>query len=112
MRAIIIMVALGGLAALASAEEVLDGRALFEEKCAMCHREMGMGTGLLARRMDPAIAKLEDRQDLTVELVIAAARMGIGNMPSIPRGEASDAALRAIGEYLAKPHQEASDQGQ
>lgn len=81
----------------------LDGGALYEEKCAMCHRVMGMGTGLLQRRMDPAIAKLEDRTNLTPEFVVTAARIGIGNMPRIPRGEASDAELRAIGEYLADP---------
>jgi NAD(P)-dependent dehydrogenase (short-subunit alcohol dehydrogenase family) len=30
--------------------------ALFVEKCSMCHREMGMGTVLLARRMNPSLA--------------------------------------------------------
>ena len=32
--------------------------ALFVEKCGMCHRQMGMGTVLLARRMAPALARL------------------------------------------------------
>jgi len=40
-----------------------------------------------------------------MEFVITAARMGIGNMPAIPRGEVSDEDLQAIGEYLAAgPH--------
>ena len=77
----------------------LDGKALFQEKCAMCHAKVGMGTGLLARRVQPAL--LEERTDLTPDFVIQAARAGIGNMPAIPRGEASDAQLRAIAEYLA-----------
>ena len=76
--------------------------ALFVEKCGMCHREMGMGTVILARRMDPAKAMLEKRNDLPVDLVTSAARNGIGNMPRISRGEVSDAQLKAISDYLAK----------
>ena len=76
--------------------------ALFVEKCGMCHREMGMGTVILARRMEPAKAMLEKRTDLSPELVIAAARNGLGNMPRISRGEVSDAQLKTISEYLAK----------
>lgn len=75
---------------------------LFVEKCAMCHRKLGMGTVLLSRRMDPAVAELEKRNDLTANYVILAARKGIGNMPVIPRGEVSDEQLRTIAEYLAK----------
>ena len=77
------------------------GAALFSEKCAMCHRGRGMGTVLLARRMDPAIADLEKRTDLDPEMVKAVVRGGIGNMPAIPRGEVSDAQLTAIATYLA-----------
>lgn len=76
--------------------------ALFVEKCAMCHRQMGMGTVLLARRMNPAVAMLEARKDLTADFVIQAARAGIGNMPRIQRGEVSDAQLAIIARYLAK----------
>ena len=32
-----------------------------------------------------------------------AARIGIGNMPAIPRGEASDSELAAIADYLTRP---------
>lgn len=78
----------------------LDGKALFQEKCAMCHGPAGMGTGLLNRRVQPAM--LEQRTDLDAEYVIAAARTGIGNMPAIPRGEASDSQLAAVAAYLAK----------
>lgn len=75
---------------------------LFVEKCGMCHRQMGMGTVILARRMDPKVAMLETRQDLSSDMVIASARMGIGNMPRISRGEVSDAQLAQIAAYLAK----------
>jgi cytochrome c5 len=76
--------------------------ALFVEKCGMCHREMGMGTVILARRMDPAKAMLERRNDLPADFVISAARHGIGNMPRISRGEVSDAQIKIISDYLAK----------
>lgn len=74
--------------------------ALFVEKCAMCHRQMGMGTVILARRMDPSKAMLEARKDLTAEYIIQAARSGVGNMPRIQRGEVSDSQLKTIAQYL------------
>lgn len=77
----------------------LDGKALFQEKCAMCHGPFGMGTGLLSRRMHPA--ELTKIKGLTAALVINAARIGVGNMPPITRGAASDAELRAIADWLA-----------
>lgn len=80
----------------------LNGKALFKEYCAMCHDKFGMGTGLLARRVQPA--ELTERDNLTVEYVVMFARNGIGNMPAIPRGEVSDEKLRAIAEYLATTH--------
>jgi mono/diheme cytochrome c family protein len=76
--------------------------ALFVEKCGMCHRQMGMGTVILARRVDPAKAMLEKRDDLTPELITAAARSGVGNMPRISRGEVSDAQLKIIADYLTR----------
>jgi mono/diheme cytochrome c family protein len=78
---------------------------LYVEKCSMCHRQMGMGTVILARRMDPKIAQLELRTDLTADYVTTAARKGIGNMPRIPRGEVSDAQLAQIAAYLTRPKQ-------
>jgi len=76
--------------------------ALFVEKCGMCHRQMGMGTVILARRMDPSKAMLEARKDLNADYVIQAARAGIGNMPRIQRGEVSDTQLQTIAQYLTK----------
>ena len=79
----------------------LDGKALFKEKCVMCHDKTGMGTGILSRRVK--VAELALRNDLNAAFVVTVARAGIGNMPAIPRGEASDAQLQAIAEYLAQP---------
>lgn len=74
--------------------------ALYVEKCAMCHRQMGMGTVILARRIEPTEAMLETRKDLSADYVMAAVRQGIGNMPRIGRGEVSDAQLARIAQYL------------
>ena len=88
---------------LASRPGASGGEALYVEHCIHCHGPNGMGTGLLARRVEPAL--LEARDNLPAQYVIVAARQGIGNMPPIPRGEVSDAELRAIADYLAAgPH--------
>ena len=82
------------------------GEALYLEHCASCHAPNGMGTGLLARRVQPPL--LEARDNLPAQYVVIAARQGIGNMPAIPRGEVSDAELRQIADYLAAgPHEAA-----
>ena len=92
----------GNPAATRTGPGISDGKAMFHEKCGMCHGPGGMGTGLLARRMDPAVAELEKRGDLMPDFVTAAARMGVGNMPAISRGEVSDRQMAAIAAYLAK----------
>jgi mono/diheme cytochrome c family protein len=80
----------------------LSGKQLFEQKCAMCHGAVGMGTGLLARRMKPDVAPLDKREDLSGAYVERAARVGILNMPPITRGDVSDAQLASIAQYLSK----------
>ena len=88
---------------LASRPGAAGGEALYIEHCMHCHGPNGMGTGLLARRVQPAL--LEARGNLPAAYVVIAARQGIGNMPPIPRGAVSDAELQAIAEYLAAgPH--------
>ena len=77
------------------------GERFYVQYCGMCHGKGGMGTGLLARRTDHPL--LEERNDLTVDYVIQAARTGIGNMPPIPRGEVSDADIKQIAAYLTTP---------
>ena len=83
--------------------EAYGSEALYLEHCASCHAPNGMGTGLLARRVQPAL--LEARGNLPAAYVTVAVRQGVGNMPAIPRGEVSDDELRAIAAYLAAgPH--------
>ncbi|HVY79562.1 MAG TPA: cytochrome c [Steroidobacteraceae bacterium] len=104
MRVVIAFVGLLASVALADAPAPAtqpDGKALYHEKCAMCHDKTGMGTGLLARRSKTP--ELLQRTDLDAAFVVQAARVGIGNMPAIPRGEVSDRELQAIAQYLAQP---------
>ncbi len=89
-----------------SRPDATGGEARYLEHCISCHGPNGMGTGLLARRVQ--LALLEARDNLPAAYVIAAVRNGIGNMPAIPRGEVSDDALKQIAEYLAAgPHETA-----
>ena len=91
---------------MAQREGATGGEALYVEYCIACHGPNGMGNGLLGRRMD--VADLEARDNLTADFVISAARMGIGNMPAIPRGEVGDDDMQAIADYLEEgPHIEA-----
>ena len=101
MSRLLIAVAAAMLLANAASAQAPDGKALFHQRCAMCHGPGGMGTGLLARRVQPA--ELEKRTNLGADYVFQYARRGFGNMPPITPGEANDAELRAIGQYLAGP---------
>ena len=87
---------------LASRPAATGGEALYIEHCMHCHGPNGMGTGLLARRVDEGLL---ERRMLPAQYVAQVARRGLGNMPPIPRGEVSDDELRQIAEYIAAgPH--------
>jgi mono/diheme cytochrome c family protein len=101
MRRLMLIAVASVLSAAAQAAEP-DGKQLFQQKCAMCHGPVGMGTGLLARRMKPDVAQLESRTDLSAAYVERAARIGILNMPPITRGDVTDAQLASIAQYLSR----------
>ncbi len=96
----LVLIAVASVASMAVRAADMDGQQLFAHKCAMCHGPVGMGTGLLARRMKPEIAQLDKREDLSAAYVERAARVGILNMPPITRGDVSDAQLGLIARYL------------
>jgi mono/diheme cytochrome c family protein len=79
-----------------------DGAGIFAEKCGMCHKANGMGTGILARRLPAEQALLENRKDLTAPLIETVVRSGFGVMYPISRGEVSDEQLNKIKQYLVK----------
>jgi len=97
-----VLIGVSSLLTLSAHAADLNGQQLFQRKCAMCHGAVGMGTGLLARRMKPEVAPLEKREDLSAAYVERAARIGILNMPPITRGDVSDAQLASIAAYLSK----------
>lgn len=81
-----------------------SGKALFEEKCAMCHRFLGMGTRKLAEnyKVPPEQAWLERRENLPVAYIEYVVRNGKGIMFSLSRAEVSDEQLKEIARYLAR----------
>jgi mono/diheme cytochrome c family protein len=85
-----------------TAQDLADGKSLFQHHCAMCHNASGMGTGLLSRRMKPEVAELEKREDLSAAYIERFARQGLLNMPAITRAEVNDSAMKAIAQYLSR----------
>jgi len=97
------------LAALASAPVTLlaaepeqNGRALFEDRCALCHRGSGPGVFMLERRLGKDQSILEERNNLAPDYIRTVARWGVGSMPRFTRGEINDTELNAIAGYLVK----------
>jgi mono/diheme cytochrome c family protein len=91
------------------------GREIFHERCAACHgpipRDMigppylppMPGTqALQARYKGVKPAELEQRTDLTAELVTAIVRGGLNSMPFFRPTELSDDDLSALGAYLTR----------
>jgi mono/diheme cytochrome c family protein len=92
-----------GAAAGAQAAQAPDGKALFTNRCGMCHQTIGMGVSILARRPnDASKGFLEDRKDLSAAFVRTVVRSGIANMPRMSRGEVSDPELALIAGYLSQ----------
>ena len=80
-----------------------DGERMFLRRCGVCHLEGGMGTMVLAGRLPGDQAKLQNRRDLEAETVTTVVREGLGTMPRMTRVDVTDAELRAIAAYLARP---------
>jgi len=89
-----------------------QGRHLYKYWCATCH---GAGVGAEGRLQLPGTAALqqkyqgelpallEERTDLTPEVVSAFVRNGISVMPFFRKTEISDDELKAIEAYLTRP---------
>ena len=94
-----------GLLVLASgflqAQETV-GNALFEHRCALCHRDNGPGTFMLERRLGEKQSILESRENLTGAYISQVVRLGVGSMPRFSRGEITDQELEEISSYLLK----------
>lgn len=79
------------------------GKAVFEHRCGMCHRERETGTFTLARRLGADRALLEARTDLAPVYIRTVVRWGLVNMPRISRVEVPDDDLNAVVAYLTAP---------
>lgn len=82
------------------------GAAVFNNWCDACHRRSEMnapGTRSLEFKYRGELpGALEDREDLTAELVEFYVRNGVAMMPFFRKTEISDADLEALAEYLSR----------
>ncbi len=82
-----------------------DGYVQFQKMCAVCH---GAGPGkpgtraLQAKYQGTLPALLEERRDLTVQLVTYTVRHGVSVMPPLRKTELSDTDMEAIAAYLTR----------
>ena len=85
--------------------ETERGAAVFQEWCVPCH---GIGPGhpgtqaLEHRYKGASPGALEQRTDLSPEIVKAFVRNGISVMPFFRKTEISDTELEALGTYLSR----------
>ena len=94
-----------GVVSQADAQDASHGRQVFDKWCAPCH-----GSGL-AKPATAALAfkykgekpaLLEERTDLTPDIVKSMVRTGVYTMPPFRKTEISDAELDGLAAYLAK----------
>jgi mono/diheme cytochrome c family protein len=82
------------------------GAAVFNNWCSACHSrgpQNAPGTTSLQMKYQGSIpAALEDRRDLTVDLVKFFVRNGVATMPQLRKTEVSDADLDALAAYLTQ----------
>jgi mono/diheme cytochrome c family protein len=104
--AILLAIALGGTEAVgAGPSPVSQGKRVFEQWCSACHGPgvRTPGTSALAAKYgkdQPAV--LEQRKDLSPDIVKYFVRQGVSIMPSFRKTEISDAELNALADYLAR----------
>jgi mono/diheme cytochrome c family protein len=82
------------------------GAAVFNNWCSACHSRGPLnapGTTSLQNKYQGALpAALEDRTDLTAEVIELYVRNGIATMPFFRKTEISDADLAALAAYLVE----------
>jgi (+)-pinoresinol hydroxylase len=81
------------------------GKQVYDKWCAACHASGPRypGTASLAAKYGKDMpAPLEQRSDLTPELVAYFVRQGVSIMPPFRKTEITDAQLAALGAYLSR----------
>jgi len=89
---------------------IQQGKAVYGQWCAGCHAPLPgfgrfppAGTAVLQQRYQGSVAAvLEDRKDLTPQLVRAVVRKGVAIMPALRKTEVTDAELDAVVAYLVR----------
>lgn len=92
--------------AIAASAGEIQGKQVYDRWCATCHSrgEVYPGTTALDARYKGAVpASLEDRLDLSPELVKYFVRNGISVMPFFRKTEINDIELDAVARYLSEP---------
>ena len=89
---------------------IAAGKVVYERACAPCHGK-GAGTdgahllpgaaALEARYQGKLSPYLEDRNDLTADVLKVFVRRGIGAMPMFRKTEISDSEIEAVAAYLS-----------
>jgi mono/diheme cytochrome c family protein len=107
---LMMLVLVAPLAIAQDAATVAKGKALFTRVCAPCHgadhsdmgRAMLPGTDALRIKYKGQLpALLEQRTDLTPEVIRSFVRRGTWSMPPFRKSEISDADLNAVSAYIA-----------
>jgi (+)-pinoresinol hydroxylase len=100
-----------GHAAGAADGSVADGKVVFDRWCSGCHaptsdrRKLLAGTYALEQRYKGTKpAALEQRTDLSPDLIKSIVRNGLNVMPRTRKTEVSDQQLDALARYLASSH--------
>lgn len=86
--------------------DAAKGKLVFERWCSACHGPNPRLAGTLALQTKYAgsiPAALEQRSDLTPEIVASFVRTGVAWMAPFRKTEISDAELADLGAYLSKP---------
>jgi (+)-pinoresinol hydroxylase len=103
--ALIALASLGAAGADVAAADYAAGKQLFDRHCAECHAP-GVGhpgTQQLGWTRGEDRAVLEQRSDLPAAYIIQIVRNGLLEMPAVRPTELTDAELRQLAEYLARP---------
>jgi mono/diheme cytochrome c family protein len=104
LQALLVGASLSWAITAAAAEN--QGKLIYEKWCAPCHSrgEVYPGTTALDARYKGAVpASLEDRSDLSPELVKYFVRNGISVMPFFRKTEINDIELDSLARYLSEP---------
>ena len=85
--------------------DIAHGKAVFDSRCEICHGRGNDRAGTISLQFKYQGAKpalLEERSDLTPDLVRFYVRHGVAMMPFFRKTELSDAELGDLAAYLAR----------